>query len=135
MRNSLIWWHNFWTRSVSLDWDTEDSLALFLLVVRVVREAVRSCSSWRKKKVYVLWGWRPKRVDVVDVVVTETLLVEDAPASEEVLREVVEWGNIVSIGLEVVGLIETRWLRTVREWTKGNCNFGGLRSSSKPLVQ
>ena len=45
MRNSLIWWHNFWTRSVSLDWDTEDSLALFLLVVRVVSEAVRSCSS------------------------------------------------------------------------------------------
>jgi hypothetical protein len=47
----------------------------------------------------------------VDVVVTETLLVEDAPASEEEVREVVEWGNIVSIGLEVVGLIETRWLR------------------------
>jgi len=51
-------------------------------------------------------------VDVVDVVVTETLLVEDAPASEEEVREVVEWGNIVSIGLEVVGLIETRWLRS-----------------------
>ena len=52
---------------------------------------------------------------MVDVVVTETLLVEDAPASEEDVREVVEWGNIVSIGLEVVGLIETRWLRRVDE--------------------
>ena len=59
---------------------------------------------------------------MVDVVVTETLLVEDAPASEEEVREVVEWGNIVSIGLEVVGLIETRWLR---EWTKAIVNFGG----------
>jgi len=61
-------------------------------------------------------------VDVVDVVVTETLLVEDAPASEEEVREVVEWGNIVSIGLEVVGLIETRWLR----WTKALAIWRGI---------
>ena len=35
-------------------------------------------------------------VDVVEVVVTETLLVEDAPAEEEV-REVVEWGSILKV--------------------------------------
>ena len=62
---------------------------------------------------------------MVDVVVTETLLVEDAPASEEEVREVVEWGNIVSIGLEVVGLIETRWLR-LREWTKAIAILAGM---------
>ena len=67
---------------------------------------------------------------MVDVVVTETLLVEDVPASEEDVREVVEWGNIVSIGLEVVGLIETRWLRS-RRMDKGNCNLAGTMYSSK----
>ena len=66
---------------------------------------------------------------MVDVVVTETLLVEDAPASEEEVREVVEWGNIVSIGLEVVGLIETRLRSQAR--VDESCNFGGLRPSQK----
>ena len=60
---------------------------------------------------------------MVDVVVTETLLVEDAPASEEDVREVVEWGNIVAIGLEVVGLIETRWLRSRTRVDKAIANL------------